>query len=174
MATSAAPTIFPLAEIGDSLYADGGLFANSPDALGCHEATQFLGISEENIHCLSIGTTMQKFSFGHKTGINLGIVDWATNQRLLQAMLSSQQQSVDFMMQHRLGDRYQRIDRFPSPEQSTEIGLDKASPNAIRNLKGLGAEDFKTAVGNPKIMEFFNHTAPDPTFYHGPNAKKDK
>lgn len=33
MATSAAPTLFPLAEIQNSLYADGGLFAAAPDRI---------------------------------------------------------------------------------------------------------------------------------------------
>src|SRR5277367_2880466 len=31
LATSAAPSYFPIAEIDDGLYADGGLYANSPD-----------------------------------------------------------------------------------------------------------------------------------------------
>jgi uncharacterized protein len=41
LATSAAPTYFPVAEIGDALYADGGLYANSPDLLALHEAEHF-------------------------------------------------------------------------------------------------------------------------------------
>jgi predicted acylesterase/phospholipase RssA len=42
MATSAAPTHFPIAEIGDGLYADGGLYADSPDLIAVHEVERFL------------------------------------------------------------------------------------------------------------------------------------
>jgi patatin-like phospholipase/acyl hydrolase len=45
LATSAAPTYFPAHRIGDDLYADGGMFANSPDMIALHEAEQFLGVS---------------------------------------------------------------------------------------------------------------------------------
>jgi uncharacterized protein len=52
LATAAAPTYFPVAEIGDSLYADGGLYANSPDHLAVHEAERFLGQAKDNIYLL--------------------------------------------------------------------------------------------------------------------------
>jgi uncharacterized protein len=41
LATSAAPTFFPVHRIGGELFADGGLYANSPDQLALHEATHF-------------------------------------------------------------------------------------------------------------------------------------
>ena len=41
LATSAAPTFFPPARLANSLYADGGLVANSPDLVAFHEATHF-------------------------------------------------------------------------------------------------------------------------------------
>jgi patatin-like phospholipase/acyl hydrolase len=53
LATAAAPTYFPIAEIGDSLYADGGLYANSPDLLALHEAEHFLRQPCDAIHVLS-------------------------------------------------------------------------------------------------------------------------
>jgi patatin-like phospholipase/acyl hydrolase len=52
LATSAAPTYFPLAEVGDALFADGGLYANSPDILALHEAEHFLGIPNAQMHLL--------------------------------------------------------------------------------------------------------------------------
>lgn len=54
MATSAAPTYFPLAEIDDSLFVDGGLYANAPDLIALHEAQHFLEVDLEDVHILSI------------------------------------------------------------------------------------------------------------------------
>lgn len=42
LATSAAPTYFPIHRIGGEMFADGGLYANSPDQLALHEAEHFL------------------------------------------------------------------------------------------------------------------------------------
>ena len=63
LATSAAPSYFPIAEIGDGLYADGGLYANSPDLIAIHEAEHFFRADITDIRILSIGTTTSKFSF---------------------------------------------------------------------------------------------------------------
>ena len=91
LATSAAPTYFPLAAIGDELFADGGLYANSPDFLAMHEAEHFLKIDPSQISILSIGTTTSKFSFAHGGSTKLGILGWARGQRLVQTSISSQQ-----------------------------------------------------------------------------------
>ena len=110
MATSAAPSYFPIAEIGDGLYADGGLYANSPDLIALHEAEHFLRADPREIRLLSNGTTTAKFSFAHGSGLRFGMWQWAVGQRLVQAIISSQQQVVDSMIHHRLGDRYVRLD----------------------------------------------------------------
>ena len=57
MATSAAPTFFPLAEIDGAYFADGGLVANAPDMCALHEACVFLGTKADDVSILSIGTT---------------------------------------------------------------------------------------------------------------------
>jgi patatin-like phospholipase/acyl hydrolase len=41
LATSAAPVFFPIAELDNQLFADGGLFANAPDLAALHEAESF-------------------------------------------------------------------------------------------------------------------------------------
>ena len=55
LATAAAPTFFPISSIGDELFADGGLFANSPDLLALHEAEHFLGSSLPTCGCVALG-----------------------------------------------------------------------------------------------------------------------
>ena len=58
-------------EIGDNLYVDGGLYANSPDLIALHEAEQFFGIGIGEIRLLSVGTTTSRFSFSHSSGTSL-------------------------------------------------------------------------------------------------------
>ena len=103
LATSAAPTYFPLHAIGGELFADGGLYANAPDLLALHEAEHFLGRSIDDVHVLSVGTTTAQFSLAHATGADLGWLGWMKGQRLAQAMIGAQQINADAMLGHRLG-----------------------------------------------------------------------
>lgn len=167
IATSAAPTYFPLAEVNNSLYADGGMFANSPDLLALHEAKHFLKQSEEIIHVLSIGTTTAQYSFAHANGRNLGIYGWFQDQRLVNTIIASQQQMVDFMMSHRLDQRYLRLDIIQSKDHERHLALDVATENAQKTLQGLSAATFQKEISNPILRGFFNHIAPSPTFYNG-------
>jgi patatin-like phospholipase/acyl hydrolase len=91
LATSAAPTFFPLHRIGGELFADGGLYANSPDELALHEAEYFLDQPRSGISVLSIGTTTAKFSFSNSAETDLGWMGWMDNQRLPRVMIASQQ-----------------------------------------------------------------------------------
>lgn len=76
LATSAAPTYFPAHRIGDELYADGGMFANSPDMIAMHEAEMFLGVHREDIHVLSVGTTTTDFAMSSELDPNMGVWGW--------------------------------------------------------------------------------------------------
>ncbi|MGP4751537.1 CBASS cGAMP-activated phospholipase [Agrobacterium pusense] len=164
MATSAAPTYFPLAEVEHSLYADGGLFANSPDALAVHEAEHFLNVDQCDVHVMSIGTTTSSFSFADATGRNLGIFGWAKDQRLVSVILASQQKMSDYMLKHRLGDRYLRLDTEQSPDQTQHLALDVATENAQRTIRGLAAATVQANINTSALRGFFEHRAPEPAF----------
>lgn len=165
LATSAAPTYFPLAEIGDALYADGGLFANSPDLLAVHEAIHFLRQPDDAVHLLSVGTTTAQYSFAHANGRNLGLLGWVRDQRLVSAMIASQQQSVDFMTRHRLADRYLRLDALQSKEQERHLALDVATPEAQKTIRGLAESTVQEAIPKPNLRNFLAHQAATPHFY---------
>lgn len=167
LATSAAPTIFPLAKIGDELFTDGGLCANMPDLVALHEAEHFFGIPTNHISILSIGTTTSNFSFSHSIGQNLGAVDWLLNNRLLSVILSSQQKMTKFMMSHKLGDRYIYIDSTPSKEQQSDLGLDVATESAQSTIKGLATGEFRNTINKPGLRKMLEHTAKKPHFYYG-------
>ena len=166
LATAAAPTYFPLAEIGDALYADGGLYANSPDLLALHEAEHFLSNSINDIHLLSIGTTTAQFSFAHAHGSQLGVFGWARDARLVSVILASQQHSVAYMMRHRLGDRYLQLDADQSKEQVRHLALDVATTAAQKTIRGLAAATLQTSVNEHRLQNFLLHRAIEPKFYH--------
>jgi patatin-like phospholipase/acyl hydrolase len=166
MAASAAPTYFPIAEVGDSLYADGGLYANSPDLMALHEAQNFLGVESADIHVLSIGTTTAQFSFSHASGRDLGLWGWVRNQRLVNVMIASQQMSTDYMVRHRLGERYVRLDALQSKEQERDIALDVATESAQKTIRGLAESTLQSASADPLLRAFFAHQADPPKFFH--------
>lgn len=166
LATSAAPTYFPIAEIGDQLYVDGGLYANAPDLLALHEAEHFFRARLDDIRMLSIGTTTSKFSFAHTSGRQFGLLKWAWNQRLVRAMISSQQQIAEFMATHRLGPRYLRLDLAQSPEQERSLALDTASDEAQRTIRAMAAVTTQASANNITLSEMMSYNAPQPQFYH--------
>jgi predicted acylesterase/phospholipase RssA len=166
LATSAAPTYFPVAEIGDALYADGGLYANSPDLLAVHEAEHFLEVPASAVHLLSVGTTTSQFSFAHAHGRQLGSFGWWREQRLVNVIIASQQHAVAYMMGHRLGDRYLRLDADQSKEQERHLALDVATDVAQKTIRGLAAATLQARINDPQLRVFLAHNARAPVFHH--------
>lgn len=156
LATSAAPIFFELAEVEGNRYADGGLFANAPDLIAIHEAEHFFNVPIDAIRLLSIGTTTKNYSVSLSSGRDFGIADWMQDERLFSVIISSQQQFVEQIVSHRLGERYLRIDHEPSQEQSSDLGLDVATEVACKTLKAL-ADKAVTDVLGSKISKFFPH-----------------
>ena len=168
LATSAAPTIFPMAAIDDQLFTDGGLFAQSPDLVAIHEAEHFLGVDPGSIRLLSVGTTTTSFSIPPSEGTDFGLLNWAFNQRLWSAILSSQQQIVEYMASYLLEGRYVRIDALQSEDQKKELALDVATPKAQHTIAGLA--DGAIRHGESRLADFLGHHAPRARFYFGANA----
>lgn len=171
LATSAAPTYFPAAQIGDELFADGGLYANSPDLLALHETEHFLGKSITDVKLLSIGTTTSSFSFSHRIGRDLGSLGWLIDQRLMRASIGSQQMATAFIAKHRLGDNYVRIDVTQSATQQATLALDVAHPEAQYTLRALGESSVRELINNPTLRTILEHHAPAPTW---PALPKDR
>lgn len=170
MATSAAPLYFPMAEIGDALYVDGGLFANAPDLCGLHEAEHFLKIPRSEISILSIGTTTSSYSLPHSLGRNFGALKWMGKQRIVSTVMSAQQQLTDFIIRHQLGDRYLRLDKEQTEELAKDLGLDKATDAARRTIKGVAQAVYQANSTKPLMRTMLKHNVSEPNFYHGPRA----
>jgi patatin-like phospholipase/acyl hydrolase len=166
MATSAAPTYFPLVEMDNAYYADGGLVANAPDMCALHEACIFLDARVEDVKIMSIGTTTTGFSLPRSLGRNLGSLKWTARGRLFSTIVSSQQQMVDFMLKHQLGNRYLRIDARPGEEQQTDLALDVANTDAQGTLRGLAEGTYQQFATNELLISMLRHQPPMPKFYH--------
>jgi hypothetical protein len=86
--------------------------------------------------------------------------------RLLRTIVSSQQQLVDYMLRHQLGERYLRIDAIQSEEQQADLALDVADANAQGTLLGLAEGSFQKVAADPRLQQFLSH-APDPPEFPG-------
>ncbi len=157
LATAAAPIYFELADVSGNLYADGGLFANAPDLIALHEGEHFFGVTQEAIRILNIGTTTNNYSVSFDLGRRFGVAEWMQNNRLFSVMISAQQQFVDQLVSHKLGNRYLRIEKEPSSEQAKDLGLDIVTAISIKTLKALAEKATSDLIGN-KLDPFLAHT----------------
>ncbi|MGV3574624.1 MAG: CBASS cGAMP-activated phospholipase [Devosia sp.] len=163
LATSAAPTYFPLAKIGHNFYADGGLAANSPDICAVHEAIHFCGQELENVSVLSIGTILTGYGVASSQGRNWGIWDWAVKRpRLLETTMGVQQQLVNFMMQHDLKERYIRFDQTADAEHLPDIGLDVSEDRRRATQLSLAEVAFRVGYAKPGVKEALSHIPSPP------------
>lgn len=166
MATSAAPTYFPLARVNHALFADGGLYANAPDLAALHEAEHFFGKSIDEIEMLSVGTTTSRFSFADVQGQELGAVGWMQNQRLVRVVMASQQLYTENIISHRLKERYLRIDHTQSAEQERHLALDVATEDAQNTIIGLAEGSYQQNINNSTLGRILNNRATATTFYN--------
>lgn len=160
LATSAAPTYFPIAKFDNSLFIDGGIVANAPDLCAIHEAVHYCGVARSDIRILSIGTTTEKFSLPNSLGLNQGVWGWMIRkQRLPSVLISAQQQLVDFMLKQELKERYLRIDSLPSNEQTSDLGLDIADKKRRSTLQGLASGAHQEFSSNEMLQNILAHEA---------------
>jgi uncharacterized protein len=174
LATSAAPAFFPRHRHANSQYVDGGLFANAPGTLALHEATQFFGRTDDNVHLMSIGTMSSRFTVDARRRPTGGHLDWGGGnvanapKRLFGLAISVQETVTYHMLTHRLRERYVHIDDDNSDERSRSVALDKTDSAAQQVLLGTAEQRAKHCISDPRVREFMHHTAPNPTFFNSP------
>ncbi len=173
LATTAAPTYFPLHRIGDNgVFADGGLVANSPGLFGWHEAVRFLNAAPEDVRVLAVGTMTVGATIRGAAGYDRGILGWG--KKLFDLVISAQESSTDAMLRHILSDRYYRIDDLATPQQCRDIStLDRVSAASTRVLKDRGTLAAQRALGDLQFASFRGHTPKSPKFFYGPNKKSE-
>lgn len=160
MATSAAPSFFPISQVGDELFADGGIYANAPDAVALHEAEHYFSVAVRDVRMLSIGTTTSQFSFSYRRRQRLGFLQWLNDQTLFNVMLGAQELNTIAMVGQRLGRNYLRIDELRSSEQDRELALDVASPEATKTLRAMAEGSLRRLLIAPLWLEFLAQSEP--------------
>jgi uncharacterized protein len=166
LATSAAPTYFPLAEIPHYDYkqfVDGGVWANNPSMIGLIEAfTYFVGKDKEydGVQILSISSLNN--ASGKPTGLkrNRAFVQWRND--LFETSTIGQSNFTHYFLSklHELTGIPVEYTRIPSEAISVEqqhlVQLDVATTDAIHLIKGKGNDRGTLASKDPEITKFFN------------------
>jgi len=162
LATSAAPTYFPIHSIDDTLYIDGGVWANNPSLCGLLEAIKyFVGDGKEYSHVeiLSIASISQPTGWASTAKKRRSFVGW--RDKLIQTPMDGQAYFTHFFLQTALKQIdpnavYKRIESPKlSPAQMKVFELDRADKKALLTLKAIGNQDGYTNANNPSIMRFF-------------------
>ena len=120
-------------QLGESLLADGGLWANNPSILAVAEALSKFNRTVEQIHILSVGT-------GHPAKMYTPSSSWGLatgwgHRKLVSYFLNLQSLASTNMAGLILGERYVRLD----PEIE-DWGLDDTEH--LSTLKALASSDF--------------------------------
>jgi patatin-like phospholipase/acyl hydrolase len=164
LATSAAPTYFPLAEIesyNSRQFIDGGVWANNPTLVGLIEAlTYFVGKGKKfnKVKILSISSLTN--TSGKPTGMKRerGFKDW--KEDLFETSLIGQSLFSDYFMSKIIDISEVEIEyvRIPSAiissSQENFVKLDVANKIALDLIRGKG-NDMGLIYGKKKEIESF-------------------
>ncbi|MDT3696627.1 MAG: CBASS cGAMP-activated phospholipase [Ignavibacterium sp.] len=152
LATSAAPSYFPVFKATNGLYlVDGGLYANNPIAIAAVEAVGILNWPSSNICILSIGCTHEAIDIQTAKKYSFGKGYWASNS--LKLIMKGQSSAALGMAVHLTNRNVVRIDETVA---KGKFSLDSIS--GIENLKGLGYDKGKKEFQNIK-EKFFSESA---------------
>jgi patatin-like phospholipase/acyl hydrolase len=163
LATSAAPTFFPLATMktfdGAQLI-DGGMWANNPSLLGIVEALRYyVGNNKryEQFKLLSLANISNDIGWSVKKRKSLSLRHYGT--KIIEITMESQIQAINNYIQHLMevlpGD-YIRIESPNlSPEQSRCINMDRADQIALSTIAGLAESEAHKWSSRDVIKEFF-------------------
>ena len=167
LATSAAPTYFPLAEIpyyDHKQFVDGGVWANNPSLVGLIEAlTYFVGDGKafDSIEILSVSSLSN--TGGKPTGCKRerSFIQWRND--LFETSLVGQSNFTHYFLDklHTLTHIPISYVRIPSESISAEqqhlIQLDVATKDAINLIRGKGNDRGEIASKDKDISNFFEN-----------------
>lgn len=146
MATSAAPTFLPPHRVDEQLFTDGGLVANSPEALAAMEMIHRLRWPAARTHLLVVGSTSVPARVpGYLAAQGWGKKDWLDDQTLLDLAMAGQMTLARQTAEAILGPgRVIVADVELSGRETEFVALDKADAKAAATLRGLAASAYAT------------------------------
>lgn len=175
LATSAAPTYFPIHQINDCWYVDGGLAANSPALMAVHEAQYFLGKKSDQVRLMLVGTMGLQKTADQSSNRQKGYLGWGAGKDLIDLTLSANEGLHNQISSHLLPeDRLLVIDDSQTADQSKNLALDNASDEAASTLKGRGSHRAQNTINNNVFLDITSNIAETPTFYYGPNQNSQQ
>ena len=164
LATSAAPTYFPICEIEalNKQYIDGGVWANNPALVGVIEALcYFVGKDKEydGIQILSISSIDVHTGKSLEKNINKGAIQWGldTLNPFMKGQIQFPHKALELLANcSDLNIEYKRIESPPiSKEQEKSIGMDKVSKKSIELMQGLAKSVADNCFRDNDIQKFF-------------------
>jgi uncharacterized protein len=165
LATSAAPTFFPLAQIGaehNTQYIDGGVWANNPSLVGYLEASRyFVGAGKAYDHLTLLSISALSVGSGKSPGLRRRRSFAAWGADLFEPGLVGQSEFADVFMQFLTAEPMNALTylRIPSPpisrEQARFIQLDLADRRSLDLMKQFARQMYHHYRMRPGLMEFF-------------------
>jgi hypothetical protein len=168
LATSAAPTYFPLAQIekeNNTQYVDGGVWANNPSLVGFLEAaTYFVGQGKPYDHLSLLSVASLNFGSGKPPLLkrNRSFIRWAPD--LFNLSLIGQSEFADIFLsriqQHLtiFPITYTRIPSSPiSSEQEKYIKLDVATDKSIALMNQFATDMYHQYKSKLDVQAFFTN-----------------
>lgn len=150
LATSAAPTYFPAANVDGHRLVDGGVWANNPSVVGITEAVSMLGIPLAAIGVLNIGTTDQVSHHPRKLDTG-GLGTWAPH--VIPLVLTASSRGAQGIAEHLVGrHNYSRFDAIVPGGLYT---LDDADPRDLAAYAASASRDLSPVF----TARFAAHTA---------------
>lgn len=162
LATSAAPTFFPVHRIDGRYFVDGGLVANAPELVAITETVRHLGCDLNDIRILSVGTAGPPHSSRHSTKAP-GLFAWLVRYGLVQLTLSAQERLAVEQSRVLLRDRYLRLNHEVRPD-GVSLALDSVTDASTAALRSAALATVDTFSGSNRaaIRRFLSHQSQGP------------
>jgi len=166
LATSAAPTFFPLCEIeyyDKKQFIDGGVWANNPTLAGLIEALRyFVGKGKEYHDIKLLSVSSLTLSGGKPIGLcrRRSFVKWRSD--LFDVFNTGQSHFTNYFMESIKELNDVKIDYFRIPsaiissDQERLVKMDKATSKALNFIRGKGNDQGEIYKKYPKVKDFFN------------------
>lgn len=160
LATTAAPTYFPVMEIEGDQFVDGGLWANNPILVALTEYLYKFAQDPrfDGLEILSISSCQKTKGEKHHK-LNRAFSDWTDT--LFDTYSIGQSKSTLFLLSKLKGYLsfpfdFQRIENRPlSPEQDDIIDMDNASESSMKLLVKIADNTAINEKMRPEIAHFF-------------------
>lgn len=164
LATSAAPTFFPIVEISNhsGQFVDGGVCANNPAIIGLLESIMYFignGKKYDTARILSVETLSPSSGRILSNRKAKGIIHW--RQDLVSLFSEGQSKMTNFTLEQLCKSEFIPCDyvRIPSPDISPQqagiLSLDNANQKALNFLSATGIDQAHQYAVKEEVRAFF-------------------